>query len=235
MSQRFDDVTRFLYYEELIERFGLKDIVLEENTDMALFRKHKRRLIASTHKRIPDLLENLDEYLDVVDHTDRPSMFFLAYKDAVNICAEILSYKPASELDNRVLQTLHYLFGDKTEITNKFLDRSSSSGRLSYDADEILTHKNEMTPDSYAYFLSLTGLDELRYTYCTVTFGGSNTYDYICEINDISVGDDVVVPVGEDEVEKLAKVTAINEYRYDEVPYPVSKTKKIIAKYGCGL
>ena len=124
---------------------------------------------------------------------------------------------------------------DKTEITNRFLDRLSTGGRLSYDVDAIIGNRDEMTEASYDYFLSLTGLDELCYTYCTVTFGGTRTYDYICEIPDISIGDEVIVPVGEEETEKLAKVTAIKEYRYDEVPYPVSKTKRIIAKYGCGL
>ncbi len=199
------------------------------------FSKKKRDLSLRFEKRLSELILNLEVELDELDHTDSPHSFFLAYKDAVNICAEILSYKPASELDNRVLQTLHYLFGDKTEITNRFLDRSSSSGRLSYDIDAIIEHKDDMTDDSYDYFLALTGIDELAYIYCTVTFGSSRTYDYICEIPDISVGDEVIVPVGEDEIEKIAKVTDINEYRYDEVPYPVAKTKKIIAKYGCGL
>jgi hypothetical protein len=200
-----------------------------------LFSKKNLQNTASAADRKNFLFERLDESIAQLERTDDPQSFFLCYKNAVDACAELLSLKLGEEIDNQILKTLHYVYGDKTELTNKFLDRSSSSGRLSYDADAILTHKNEMTPDSYAYFLSLTGLDELRYTYCTVTFGGSHTYDYICEITGISAGDDVVVPVGEDEVEKLAKVTAINEYRYDEVPYPVSKTKKIIAKYGCGL
>ncbi|MBQ7778998.1 MAG: hypothetical protein IJ404_00750 [Clostridia bacterium] len=181
------------------------------------------------------LFERLDEDLGRTESTDDPHSFFLCYKDAVDACAELLSLRLGDEIDNQILKTLHYLFGNKTEITNKFLERSSSSGRLSYDTDAIIEHKNDMTADSYDYFLSLTGLDELFYTYCTVTFGGTHTYDYICEIPNISVGDDVIVPVGEEETEKLAKVTAISEYRYDEVPYPVSKTKRIIAKYGCGL
>lgn len=202
---------------------------------MAFLRRYKHRALSEIDRRIHELLIELDEVLDEIDHTESPSMFFLAYKDAVNICAEILSYKPNEEIDRRVMKVIHYLFTSKTDVTNKFLDRSSSSGRLSCDIDAIIEHKNDMTAASYEYFLSLTGLDELCYTYCTVTFGGTRTYDYICEIHDISVGDEVIVPVGEEEIEKLAKVTAIKEYRYDEVPYPVSKTKRIIAKYGCGL
>lgn len=181
------------------------------------------------------LFERLDESLGQIERTDDPDSFFLRYKDAVDACAELLSLKLGDEIDSKMLETLHYLFGSKTELINKFIDRSSSSGRLSYDADKIIQRKDDMTAESYDYFLSLTGLAELSYTYCTVTFGGNHTYDYICEIPDISVGDDVIVPVGEEEIEKLAKVTAIKKYRYDEVPYPVSKTKKIIAKYGCGL
>ena len=200
-----------------------------------LFSKKNLQKTDSNVDRMNLLFERLDEDLGQIERTDDPNSFFLCYKNAVDACAELLSLKLGDEIDSKMLETLHYLFGNKTDLINKFLDRSSSSGRLSYDSDAIIEHKDDMTSDSYDYFLSLTGIAELSYTYCTVTFGGNHTYDYICEISDISVGDEVIVPVGEEEIEKLAKVTAINEYRYDEVPYPVSKTKKIIAKYGCGL
>lgn len=200
-----------------------------------LFSKKNLQNTDSNVDRKNFLFERLDESLGQIERTDDPKSFFLCYKNAVDACAELLSLKLSDEIDSKMLETLHYLFGNKTDLINKFLDRSSSSGRLSYDTDKIIEHKGEMTADSYDYFLSLTGLGELSYTYCTVTFGGNHTYDYICEISDISVGDEVIVPVGEEEIEKLAKVTAINEYRYDDVPYPVSKAKKIIAKYGCGL
>jgi hypothetical protein len=189
----------------------------------------------SVKESVAVLFQLLDEELDVIDHADNPHLFFLAYRDAVKYCGKILSYKPGKRTDSHILEILHHLFGDKTEITNRFLDRLSTGGRLSYDIDAIIENRDEMTEASYDYFLSLTGLDELCYTYCTVTFGGNRTYDYICEIPDISIGDEVIVPVGEEETEKLAKVAAIKEYRYDEVAYPVSKTKRIIAKYGCGL
>ncbi len=200
-----------------------------------LFSKKNTHKTDSSADRKNFLLERLDENLGQIELTDDPHSFFLRYKDAADACAELLSLKLGDEIDNQMLKTLHYLFGNKTELINKFLDRSSSSGRLSYDTEAIIAHKNDMTADSYDYFLSLTGIGELSYTYCTVTFGGTYTYDYICEIPNISVGDEVIVPVGEEETEKLAKVTAIKEYRYDEVPYPVAKTKRIIAKYGCGL
>ncbi len=190
---------------------------------------------ASNKEAIAVLFRLLDEELDAIDHAHNPHLFFLAYRDAVKYCGKILSYKPGKRIDSHILEILHHLYGDKTEITNRFLDRLSTGGRLSYDIDTIIEHRVDMTDESYDYFLSLTGIDELSYTYCTVSFGGTRTYDYICEIPDISVGDEVIVPVGEEEIEKLAKVTAIKKYRYDEVPYPISKTKRIIAKYGCGL
>ena len=201
---------------------------------MGLFSRKKHNNSASID-RTAIRLSLLEEALDEIDHADSPHSFFRAYNEAVKHCAEILSYKLGREIDNQMLGILHHLFGDKTDITNKFLKRSSSGGRLSYDIDAIIEHRCDMTDDSYDYFLSLTGLDELSYTYCTVNFGGSRTYDYICEIPDIAIGDDVIVPVGEEEIEKIARVIDINEYSYDEVPYPVAKTKKIIAKYGRGL
>ncbi len=207
----------------------------QEDVALGIFRKYGRKPLSLSDKRIRELFLRLDVELDELDHADSPNMFFLAYKDSVDICAKILSFKLGDETDSQILKTLHYLFGEKTDITNRFLDRSSRSGRLSYDIDAIIEHRYDMTDDSYEYFLDLTGLYELTYTYCTVSFGGTRTYDYICDIPDIHIGDEVIVPVGEEEIEKLAKVTDINEYRYDEVPYPVAKTKRIIAKYGCGL
>ena len=198
------------------------------------FSNETNKIPASTDPVIV-LFRLLDEYLDEIEHAEHPCGFFIAYKSAVDVCAEVLSLKRGEKTDKQALKALHYLFGDKTEITNRFLRRLSTSGRLSYDIDELVELRDEMTEASYEYFLSLTGIDELTYTYCTVTFGGNRNYDYICEIPGVSVGDEVIVPVGDDETEKLARVTAINEYRYDDVPYPVSKTKKIIAKYGCGL
>lgn len=202
---------------------------------MSIFRKYSRKPLTANENKISDLLDALDVELSELDHTDSPHAFFTAHKDAVSICGDIPSYKPGNEIENKVLRTLHYLFGDKTEITNRFIDRSSTGGRLSYDIDVFVEHKADMTDESYEYFLSLTGIDELVYTYCSVTFGSTRTYDYICDIREVKVGDEVVVPVGEEDTERIAKVVALNEYRYDEVPYPVAKTKRVIAKYGCGL
>ena len=200
---------------------------------MGLFSKKKRN--SASIDRTAIRLSLLDEALDEIDHAESPHSFFRAYNEAVKHCAEILSYKLGREIDNQMLGILHHLFGDKTVITNKFLDRSSTSGRLSHDIDAIIEHRCDMTDDSYDYFLSLTGIDELSYIYCTVSFGAGRTYDYICEIPDIKVGDKVIVPVGDEDTEKLATVKSVKEYGYDEVPYPVSKTKRILAKYGCGL
>ncbi len=202
---------------------------------MSIFRKYSRKPLTANEKKIAELLSSLDLELSELDHTDNPRSFFTAHNDAVRICGEILSYKPGNEIENKALKTLHYLFGDKTEMTNRFLDRSSTGGRLSYDIDAFVEHKADMTAESYEYFLSLTGIDELIYTYCTVTFGSSRTYDYICDLPGVCVGDDVVVPVGEEDSERIARVVSVNEYRYDEVPYPIAKTKRVIAKYGCGL
>ncbi len=67
--------------------------------------------------------------------------------------------------------------------------------------------------------------------YLSVNFGNSSReYNYLTDDDSIEVGDDVVVPVGEDNVQQVVEVTAKNYYQPDEVPYPLDRIKRVIGK-----
>ncbi len=69
------------------------------------------------------------------------------------------------------------------------------------------------------------------YIYCSVCFPQSNaTYYYRTEITNICPGDKVLVPVGEENEPTEATVTAVREYTYENVPYPIDKTKSIYSR-----
>jgi hypothetical protein len=115
-------------------------------------------------------------------------------------------------------------------IVNDYFDRCLEKSLLQDFRDDIITFRSVIPEKSYNYFIKLTGLEYEQYVYCKVDFGDGKTYYYICEFDDICVGDTVVVPVGINNEEKIAKVTDVCIYRYDEVPYPIFKTKKIISQ-----
>lgn len=67
--------------------------------------------------------------------------------------------------------------------------------------------------------------------YCGVEFGDySSIYHYITDDDSIEVGDAVIVPVGKNNREVKAYVAEKQYCSKDDVPYPLSKVKKIIRK-----
>lgn len=72
-----------------------------------------------------------------------------------------------------------------------------------------------------------------EFIYCGVMFDYQDRiYQYRTDDKTIRPGDKVIVPVGEDNEEKTARVISVDVYRSNSVPYPVHKTKKIIRKEG---
>ena len=67
--------------------------------------------------------------------------------------------------------------------------------------------------------------------YCGVEFSqGGKLYHYRTTNLGIHVGDEVVVPVGDANYEKIATVKSVEFCRWDDTPYPLEKTKEIIRK-----
>ena len=70
--------------------------------------------------------------------------------------------------------------------------------------------------------------DKTIYTYCGVLLPFSDRpYSFISDVEDIQIGDTVVVPVGEEEKEMEGEVVSVGRYSRLGVPFPVEKTKHI--------
>ena len=68
--------------------------------------------------------------------------------------------------------------------------------------------------------------------FCNVEFEDyGRTYCYLADSDDYSVGDQVVVPAGPDNVESVVTIKSIEYRRSEDAPYPVEKTKHILRKY----
>lgn len=72
---------------------------------------------------------------------------------------------------------------------------------------------------------------ESDYIYLSVEFSpDSDSYYYRTEDDGISVGDRVIVPVGNKGREKIAEVVDKEYFAYENVPFPLEETKIIIGK-----
>lgn len=70
------------------------------------------------------------------------------------------------------------------------------------------------------------------YIFLSVRFGEyGKTYYYLTEDDTIQVGDQVVVPVGNEGKERIVEVAKKEYYSSDRVPMPIEKVKNIIGKF----
>ena len=70
------------------------------------------------------------------------------------------------------------------------------------------------------------------YIFCSVEFEeDGKRYYYLADDNIFSVGDLVVVPVGNDGQTRIVKIVEIEYFAEEYAPYPLDKVKHIICKY----
>lgn len=87
-------------------------------------------------------------------------------------------------------------------------------------------------PKKQRYSDPLAETDMTVYTFCGVSFGGNGTiYHYRTDDETLSVGDKVVMPVGNEGKESIAQIETVQKHRRKTAPYPVDKAKFIIRKY----
>ena len=69
------------------------------------------------------------------------------------------------------------------------------------------------------------------YIFCSVEFSESGkSYYYTTEDDTLEIGDDVLVPVGNDGHTAIVKIVNIEYFPEDKVPFPLDKAKSIIGK-----
>ena len=70
-----------------------------------------------------------------------------------------------------------------------------------------------------------------EYIYCSVSFSsGGKTYYYITEDESISIGDKVIVPVGDYGAERTVTVENVEYFDEEDLPMPLHEVKTIICK-----
>lgn len=70
------------------------------------------------------------------------------------------------------------------------------------------------------------------YTFCGVVFPyGGTVYHYRTDDDTLTVGDTVVVPVGNDGKEAVVEIVSVEKHRRKTAPYPVDKAKFIKERF----
>ena len=72
---------------------------------------------------------------------------------------------------------------------------------------------------------------QCEYIYCSVVFNENGpSYYYLTDDDTIDIGEEVVVPTGQDNHEAVVTVVDIEYFRKDNAPYPFQNTKWILRR-----
>ena len=172
-------------------------------------------------------------------------------KDSVLISTQRLSGK----IEHRYSFEEMTMKGILTGILNKFSRLVSAPGwadgeETKKPGDDVMTYEltavcNDGGTVSHLYsFLESLGygrimnlqkfnqaLKEGEVKYCGCTFSsGGKIYHYRTTDLSICKGDYVIVPVGDENQEKIVKVETIEYCHWDKTPYPLDKTREILRR-----
>jgi len=130
------------------------------------------------------------------------------------------------------------------EITVEFKKRPQLVIKSTYDKNGLPSDFPELAEDILD-FMQFYGIGEILnpsvymkakrktndYIFCSVEFSESGkSYYYITEDDTLKIGDDVLVPVGNDGRTAIVKIINIEYFPEDKVPFPLEKAKSIIGK-----
>lgn len=158
-----------------------------------------------------------------------------------NLDADVFSKKEGNPTD---------VYVDPLESRDYQIDIRTRRGKCrritgTFDKKDLPINWSEFI-ESLLEFVSFYGmgemLDERKYgkirrrrnelIFCSVTFGEyGNQYWYLADEDIFEPGDFVIVPVGEDRHEEIARIESIEYHVKEEAPYPFDKIKHILRKF----
>lgn len=241
-----DDQTLFVFddngYEKIKRiiidyRFTSVIIPADESADITW--EYKDHLIIDRQtETIEDVLQ-LAEQCDVTRkyHIAEGVTSFLDNLDADTLFTEF--YEPEEDIVGSSEGTAEY------EVKVEFYRREPRIIAGKYDKQGLPKDWPEFIEDLYN-FISFYGFGEMfdkkqynrtyrkknDYIFLSVRFGDyGKPYYYQTDDDTIQVGDQVVVPVGDEGTERVVRVSKKSYYSSENVPMPVEKVKFIIEKF----
>ncbi len=186
-------------------------------------------------------VEILSDSIELMKTTKYPKTFFGRYKDALLSANEILKLTHLKSVRRDIRVILDDLTNNRDEIFNDFIDRCYFLGNLYSFKDDLLSGKYNLSSVNIAYINRLLEKIETddenqpesgEYIYCSLSFGTEDkTYYYKTADETLKCGDYVIVPVGNNGREEIARIEKIERFPVENTPYPPRITKNIIGKY----
>lgn len=128
--------------------------------------------------------------------------------------------------------TIDYLYGDQRVMTG-FFDKNGLPDDFSDFAETVFDFMwfygmgEILNPTVYGKVIRKKN-DRI---FCNVRFDKyGKTYCYLTDDDTLEAEDYVIVPVGKDDHESVAKIESIEYHPVEEAPFPIDKIKKIIRK-----
>lgn len=160
--------------------------------------------------------------------------------------AELLDYLYYDNLFKEFHEEESYIYDDEVVYTynitleferqaSKTIDGTYDRMHLPKDYEQIMVSiilfyremgLNDMMDDTF-YLKALRRPTD--YIYVSVNFSQNGmTYYYLTEDPKIKIGDDVLVPMGINNMKQIGRVQAVSYHAEEDVPYPLDKTKSVI-------
>ncbi len=231
-------------YEELetMERFeqNLFPIIKKINN------RDVQKNISAWEEEIKDYYSYCEENCEQYQFTRKNSWRSKYKNDAETLGLNVLDYDTEDEflvdyneekhgwLDNYSIDDTYGLnpadFETEEELTEaieKIVEQDEKQAEDKYEKSEA-----NITPAPYGNDdISNAFNDDTIYTYIGVMFPyASHPYHYLTDDDSIEIGDSVIVPVGIDNKEMVAKVVSIEKHLRVSAPFPIEKTKKVLKK-----
>ena len=184
--------------------------------------------------------EILSDSLKLIEKTTYPKTFFGRYNDALINADKIYTTTHSEENKAYAREIIDDLEKNRDKRIIEFVDRCHLKGNLYSIKDELLSGQYDISPETVSYINELVAKIEAEedeapasgeYIYCSLSFSAEGkTYYYKTTDETLKYGDKVIVPIGNDGREGVAKIEKIERFKVGETPYPPRCTKNILGK-----
>ena len=96
---------------------------------------------------------------------------------------------------------------------------------------QAIERQERLAQRQASYIDPLASTDKTIYEFCGVSFGNhSHPYPYLTGGVDVSIGDQVEVPINRPEGVNIGTVVSVSKHLRSSAPYPVDRAKTILRK-----
>ncbi len=184
---------------------------------------------------LPGFIESVDYYIRSVEASEKKYQYSRRFSWRKN-CADgsaygidPLDYETEADF-NDAIEKQKYAWKrwrrrDAERFNLNLADfETEDDFKVALEKERLSVHKPPIDP--------LAETDDNIYTFCGVQFNWTNhTYHYLAGNHNVQIGDLVIVPVGNDGVERIVEVVSVSQCKRASAPFPVDKAKTIIGIY----